>query len=137
MDEALIGQIAKKYFKYSLRIIVAIALVSLIPISVWSTPEAFAMPLLVSVLFSMLVCWAFGAAWKATAKSSPNTLTKLYLASSVFRMLAAGIVVVVYCLLNRQRTEILCFVSIFCLFYIILLVFDCVYFAKVEKHTIK
>ncbi|MCD8210195.1 MAG: hypothetical protein LUC37_01485 [Prevotella sp.] len=137
MDETLIGETAKKYYKYTLRIVVAVALVLLVAISLLGKASICAMPLLISVLFSLLVSWAYGAAWKATAKSSPKTLTKLYLASSVFRMLLAAIVVVVYCLINRQREDILSFVCIFCIFYIVLLVFDSVYFAKVEKHTSK
>ncbi len=136
MDETLVKQISGKYYKYSLRIIVGIALLSLLIVSVRFSINAFAIPLVVSVLFSILSSWGYGAAWKSVAKSSPKNLTKLYLASSIFRLLLAGIVVIIYCLINRGEKEVILeFIIIFCTYYVALLIFDCIYFAKVEKHT--
>ncbi len=135
MDETLIKQITKRYYIYSLRIIVGIALLSLLVISVGFSATAFTTPLVVSVLFSILSSLGYGAAWRSVAKSSPSNLTKLYLASSVFRLLLAAVVVIVYCLIKKEREAILDFIFIFCTYYVALLIFDCVYFAKVEKHT--
>ncbi len=136
MDETLISRISKKYYKYSLRIIVGIALLSLLVVSVRFSISTFAVPLVVSVLFSLLSSWGYGAAWRGVAKSSPNNLTKLYLASSIFRLLLAGIVVIIYCLINKGKREVIFeFIIIFCTYYVALLIFDCIYFAKVEKHT--
>ncbi len=136
MDETLVSRISRKYYKYSLRIIVGIALLSLLVVSVRYSISTFAIPLVVSVLFSLLSSWGYCAAWKSVAKSSPGNLTKLYLASSIFRLLLAAIVVIIYCLVNRgEKGVILEFILVFCTYYVALLIFDCVYFAKVEKHT--
>ncbi len=135
MDGTRIAQVAKGYFKSSLRIVVGLTLAALVVTSVWGSPALVAVPLLVSVLFSLAASWGYGTAWKWAAKSSPSTLSKLYLAASVFRMLAAALVVLAYCLVVRERGPVLWFAGIFCGYYVVLLAFDCVYFAKVEKHT--
>ncbi|CUQ35991.1 Uncharacterised protein [Segatella copri] len=69
-------------------------------------------PLVVSAIFSLAASTAYGEAWKAVAKSSPANLAKFYLAALVLKLI---------------------FTAIFALFYVVLLVFDCIYFARVEK----
>ncbi|MCD8297084.1 MAG: hypothetical protein LUC88_05870, partial [Prevotella sp.] len=128
MDETLVSRVSKRYYKYSLRIIVGIALLSLLVVSVRFSISTFAVPLVVSVLFSLLSSWGYCAAWKSVAKSSPGNLTKLYLASSIFRLLFAAIVMIIYCLINKgNREAIFEFLIIFCTYYVALLIFDCIY----------
>ena len=89
-------------------------------------------PLVVSALFSIIASTAYGEAWKAIAKSSPANLAKFYLAALVIKMVAGTLVFLVYVLLCDKQ-NILGFTAIFALFYVALLVFDCIYFARVEK----
>lgn len=91
-------------------------------------------PLVVSALFSIVASTAYGEAWKAIAKSSPANLAKFYLAALVIKMVAGTLVFLVYVLLCDKQ-NILGFTAIFALFYVALLVFDCIYFARVEKKS--
>lgn len=89
-------------------------------------------PLVVSAIFSLVASIAYGEAWKAVAKSSPANLAKFYLAALVLKLMAGTLVFLIYVLVC-DRQNILGFTAIFALFYVVLLVFDCIYFARVEK----
>ena len=85
-----------------------------------------------SAIFSLVASTAYGEAWKAVAKSSPANLAKFYMAALVIKMIAGTLVFLIYVLVC-DRQNILGFTVIFALFYVMLLVFDCIYFARVEK----
>lgn len=89
-------------------------------------------PLVVSAIFSLAASTAYGEAWKAVAKSSPVNLAKFYMAALVIKMVAGTLVFLIYVLVCDKQ-NILGFTAIFALFYVVLLVFDCIYFARVEK----
>ena len=89
-------------------------------------------PLVVSAIFSLIASTAYGEAWKAVAKSSPANLAKFYLAALVLKLMAGTLVFLIYVLVCDKQ-NILGFTAIFALFYVVLLVFDCIYFARVEK----
>ena len=89
-------------------------------------------PLVVSAIFSLVASTAYGEAWKAIAKSSPTNLAKFYMAALVIKMVAGTLVFLIYVLVCDKQ-NILGFTAIFALFYVVLLVFDCIYFARVEK----
>ena len=89
-------------------------------------------PLAVSAIFSLVASTAYGEAWQAIAKSSPANLAKFYLAASAMKMMLGAVVFLVYVVVC-QKQNILGFAAIFALFYVALLVFDCIYFARVEK----
>ena len=89
-------------------------------------------PLVVSAIFSLVASTAYGEAWKAVAKSSPANLAKFYLAAMMLKMMAGVLVFLIYVLVCDKQ-NILSFTAIFALFYVVLLVFDCIYFARVEK----
>lgn len=89
-------------------------------------------PLVVSAIFSLVASTAYGEAWKAVAKSSPANLAKFYMAAMMLKMMAGVLVFLIYVLVCDKQ-NILGFTAIFALFYVVLLVFDCIYFARVEK----
>ena len=89
-------------------------------------------PLIVSAIFSLVASTAYGEAWKAIAKSSPANLAKFYMAALVIKMVAGTLVFLIY-VLTCDKQNILGFTAIFALFYVVLLVFDCIYFSRVEK----
>ena len=89
-------------------------------------------PLVVSAIFSLVASTAYGEAWKAVAKSSPANLAKFYLAALVLKLMAGTLVFFIYVLVCDKQ-NILGFTVIFALFYVVLLVFDCIYFARGEK----
>ncbi len=89
-------------------------------------------PLVVSAIFSLAASTAYGEAWKAVAKSSPANLARFYMAALVLKLMSGTLVFLIYVLVC-DRQNILGFTAIFALFYVVLLVFDCIYFARVEK----
>ena len=89
-------------------------------------------PLVVSAIFSLVASSDHGQAGKAVAKSSPANLAKFYLAALVLKLMAGTLVFLIYVLVCDKQ-NILGFTAIFALFYVVLLVFDCIYFARVEK----
>ena len=89
-------------------------------------------PLVVSAIFSLVSSTAYGEAWTAIAKSSPANLAKFYLAASALKMMAAIVVFLIYVVVCSKQ-NILGFTAIFVLFYVLLLVFDCIFFARIEK----
>ena len=89
-------------------------------------------PLVVSAIFSLVASTAYGEAWKAVAKSSPANLARFYMAALVLKLMSGTLVFLIYVLVC-DRQNILGFTAFFALFYVVLLVFDCIYFARVEK----
>lgn len=89
-------------------------------------------PLVVSAIFSLVASTAYGEAWKAVAKSSPANLARFYMAALVLKLMSGTLVFLIYVLVC-DRQNILGFTAIFALFYVVLLVFDCIYFARLEK----
>lgn len=126
----------RRYEKLSLWIIATITLVGLIAMNVFGL-FSLLIPFIISALYSIVITFAYSKAWKAVAKTSPNSLTKFYLAASAFRMFFSAFVILVFCIISRQRDAILEFVTVFIIFYIILLIFDCVFFAWLEKRNKK
>ena len=131
-----IKTIAHKYRQYTLWMIVAMSMVILLACRVSAQCDSILPkminPLAVSVIFSLVSTIAYGQSWQAVAKSSPVSLTKFYLAASALKMMLAAVVFLVYALV-ADRSTLLGFTVIFVLFYIVLLIFDCIYFAKVER----
>jgi hypothetical protein len=84
------------------------------------------------VCFTFASSVAYGAAWKSVAKSSPTNLAKFYLAANAIRMLAALAVATVGIIL-LDKSEAIGFAVIFIIFYLSILVFDTIYFSRVEK----
>ncbi len=136
MDKEQIQQIARRYRKVSLWITAGLALAILFCCRVSAQCDNIiprvVNPLCVSAIFSLVCSTAYGEAWQAIAKSSPANLVKFYLAASVLKMVAAGIVFLVYVLVC-DKSNIIGFTAIFMLFYVVLLVFDCLYFTRAEK----
>ena len=89
---------------------------------------------LISAGFHILCSVAYIGGWQALARRSPETLPKYYLAGSAFRLMAAAAVLLVYCVVKRDNPEAIKWFSIvFIIFYLVMLVFDAIFFAKVSK----
>ena len=116
--------VVKRYFQQALWIVVAASFALYWPIT---------QALLVTVIFSFVATLAYGYAWKAVAKSSPTNLTKFYLVGSALRLMAALLVFLVYALVIREKTAVLWFTGIFVGFYLVLLLYDSLYFTGIEK----
>lgn len=63
-----------------------------------------------------------------------GALAKLFLASSLFRLVMGLAAVLVFCTVRREDVDsIRWFAIIFIVFFIVTLVFDAIFFAKVSK----
>lgn len=133
-----IKQIGRKYRQISLWLTAGMALAILFACRISAQCDNILSqvvnPLAVSAIFSLVCSTAYGEAWQATAKSSPANLAKFYLAAAALKMMAAAVVFLVYVIVC-DKSNILGFTVIFMLFYVVLLVFDCIYFARVEKKS--
>ena len=84
-------------------------------------------------LFFAMAGIIHGSAWIFIEEHAPRQITLFYLLSKVLRMILAIMLVLVYLVFvqnNRQDTYV--FVLSLFAFYIVMLVFDSIYFAKVE-----
>jgi len=89
---------------------------------------------LISALFHIICSIAYIGGWLALARRSPQTLPKYYLAGSAFRLMAAAAVLLVFCVVKRDDPEaIKWFFIVFIIFYLVMLVFDAIFFVKVNK----
>ncbi len=138
MRQQSIKQVGRRYKQISLWLTAAMALAILFACRVPTLCDDLVVqvtkPLAVSAIYSLIASTAYGETWTSVAKSSPSNLAKFYLAASALKMML-GIVVFLIYVVVCDKTNILGFTAIFALFYVVLLVFDCIYFARVEKKS--
>lgn len=128
--------IVRRYFQRALWIVAAASFLVMLLMQFLGDTALYrpiTQALLVTVIFSFVATLAYGYAWKAVAKSSPVNLTKFYLAGSALRLMAALLVFLVYALVIKEKTAVLWFTGIFVGFYLVLLLYDSLYFTGVEK----
>lgn len=89
---------------------------------------------LLSSVFHLVCSLAYVLGWQAIARRSPTTVPKYFLATSALRLMAAAAVMLVYCVVNRGDIEsIKWFAIVFMVFYLVMLTFDAIFFAKVSN----
>ena len=89
---------------------------------------------LISAVFLIFCSTAYICGWQVLARRSPQTLPKYYLAGSAFRLMAAAAVLLVFCVVKRDDPGAIKWFSIvFILFYLVMLIFDTIFFVKVNK----
>ena len=128
----MLERISHKYLRQSLLIIVFLSMMTLLYIQLYGS-DAMVVPLVVCAVFQLVTCFLYGKVWSKIATQSPDSLTILYLAASGLRMLTGLATVVAYCLLSHSNEAIRFFVILFLVFYLIILVYDTLFFVKVEK----
>ncbi len=132
-----IGKTAHKYNKVLICLLAGLTLLGLLTIQLTGLMTLL-YPMVISVVFSYVCGLAYIQGWKAMASRAPESLPKYYLAGSAFRLMAAAIVLLVYCVVERHDIQtIKWFAIVFIVYYIVTLVFDAVFFAKVSKNSNK
>lgn len=128
-----INRIAKQYYKISLWIIFGLAVFVLLGMQYFQDTR-LVNALVISALYSLLSSIAYIQSWKSVARHSASSLGKFYIAASALRMLAAIVVAVIAMLLLRDnKNALMGFLALFVGFYLVMLAFDCIYFARIEK----
>ncbi len=129
-----IDSIYRLYNKVSLWLIAAALLVGLLVMQVTSDLR-LVNSLLFTAAYSLVVTLIYGICWRSLARRSLNVLTHFYMAASALRMILALVVVLAgMAILRDSKPQLLGFVGIFVSFYLLLLIFDCLFFARVEKN---
>lgn len=127
------AKIARKYNKVNLWIAAGLFLVGLLVMQILQDYR-FVTALSIGTVFSVITGSVYAHAWKLVAQRSPSSLGKYYIAASVLRMMAAlAVVVVGVFIYKNDRSMLLGSTAIFVGFYLVTLVYDCIYFSRVEK----
>ena len=128
-----IGLIARQYYKVSLWIIFGLTVIILLVMQ-YLQDTGLVNALAISALYSLVSSIAYIQSWKSGARRSTSSLGKFYIAASALRMLAAvAVVVVSMVVLRGDRNALIGFTAMFVGFYLVMLAFDCIYFAQIEK----
>lgn len=129
-----IDSIYRLYNKVSLWLIAAALLIGLLMIQAFSDLH-LVNSLLFTTVYSLMATFIYGRCWKSLALRSPNVLTRFYMVASVLRMMLALVVVFIGAFILRDsKSQLLGFVGIFVSFYLLLLIFDSLFFVKIEKN---
>lgn len=139
MEKTQIDVVARRYSKYALLIVVILTAMAFGVFLLMGSHSGLLVSIAISLVFSLVATKAYEVSWKSLARSSQSMgLAKFYLAAPVLRIIAAVAVMAVYYLVIRRQDDyrvlMLTFTAVFFSFYLVLMIFDCVYFAQVEKH---
>ena len=130
-----IAKIEKGYNKINLWLVVALTLLGLLMSQVLLKPNLVT-PMVVSSIFFIATSKLYGKAWKYFATNSPKVLGRFYLAGSMLRMFLAVIIILIGSFSYRgDKENILTYVVVFVVYYIIAMFFDCLYFFRIEKNN--
>lgn len=135
MLEMNIREIVKKYLTRGFALICTLYIIGIGVERIFTISLDWS--LILSFTFSVITLFAYGLCWKVIAKSSPKSLTLYYMAGSVMRMFLAIPFVVGYWMYSSSFNDVLRFVIVFIIFYLVMLAYDAIYFARVEKQNKK
>ena len=100
-----IKKLSMAYVRYGLMVTVALALIGLMVMQIWFLD--LLTPIIVSVVFSLVICVAISQIWKRVAQSSPDSLPTFFTAVSGFRLLLAlAVMFVAIGCVSRQNRRI-------------------------------
>ncbi len=128
-----IDKLCKKYTRQTLLLTASLFIIALIIFRVWNL-YSLLIPLVISVLFTIVVDTSDALLWRRIAKSSPESLTTFYSAVSGIRMLLALATMFVYYLVEG-RGAMLHFFIVFAIFYFVMVAHHSIFFAKVSNRT--
>lgn len=139
MQTSRIDKVAKKYEQLSLWLTTGLAMAGMIVYSVYPLVAVrfpdFISAIILTVVYQLVACFAYGRAWQAVVKSSPVTLTRFYLVGSILKLMTAALTFLVGALIFG-KAKVVGFTVVFMTFFILHLILDCVYFARIEKQNI-
>ena len=127
-----IRKMSISYIRQGLYISAALFLLTLLVMQVWFLD--LLTPAIISVTFTLLVCFTIGLVWRYVAKNTPDSLPTFFTAVSGFRLLLALAVMFVYYLLDNNDT-MLNFFLVFMVFYVASLAHHTIFFARVSNRS--
>ena len=127
------NKIVNTYIMQSIGLIALLTLVTLFIVWKWGNPSVAEVPLVVVVVFQLVACITYGLVWSSVARSSLASLPTLYLAASAMRMFAGIVVVLGFLFLVSNKEAVRFFIITFLIYYFLILIYETIYFVKVEK----
>jgi hypothetical protein len=131
LEEGTINNTFKRYIKNALIILVGTTLGALMYMNV-AGKETLLQPIIISLVYNTLVSLLFIYIWRAIMQNAREYVVHFYLGATGFRLITAMFVILAYCLTEDIRTQKIQFAVVFCIYYFIMLLFDTLYFIKIE-----
>ena len=128
--------LVKKYMSYGVAILLIMGIVTAI-VDSFITDAQLVTANIISFVFQLVLIAAYGTAWERVAKSSPKNLPVLYMSATGLRLLLAALVLLVYMFTHRTSCSLLAFSVVFVVYYIIILIYDTIFFVSVEKKQLR
>ena len=125
-----IQKLSIAYIRQGLMVTVALALVAFLVMQVKYLN--LLTPVIVSVVFSLVMCVSVALIWRRVAQSAADSLPTFFTAVSGFRMLLALAVMFVYYLVDTQDS-MLSFFMVFIAFYFAMLAHHTIFFARINN----
>jgi uncharacterized protein YacL len=122
----------KTYRKQSLWLVAGTALIALFVMNIMQDLSALK-SLIICIVYTFSVNAFYIGAWQGVARTSMDNLPKFYMAASALRLLLAAVVALIVCLILKNRSSIIPFIVLFSVFYILMLIFDSIFFVKKSK----
>lgn len=125
-----IQKLSIAYIRQGLMVTVALALVVFLIMQVKYLD--LLTPVIVSVMFSLVMCVSVALIWRRVAQSAADSLPTFFTAVSGFRLLLALAVMFVYYLVDTQDS-MLSFFMVFIAFYFAMLAHHSIFFARINN----
>jgi len=125
-----IQKLSIAYIRQGLMVTVALALVVFLIMQVKYLN--LLTPVIVSVVFSLVICVSVALIWRRVAQSAADSLPTFFTAVSGFRLLLALAVMFVYYLVDTQNS-MLSFFMVFIAFYFAMLAHHTIFFARINN----
>jgi hypothetical protein len=125
-----IQKLSIAYIRQGLMVTVALALVVFLIMQVKYLD--LLTPVIVSVVFSLVMCVSVALIWRRVAQSAADSLPTFFTAVSGFRLLLALAVMFVYYLVDTQDS-MLRFFMVFIAFYFAMLAHHSIFFARINN----
>ncbi|MBF1440088.1 hypothetical protein [Hoylesella nanceiensis] len=136
MSDWNLNKVSSRFRKISIGIIAGLSLLLLLLSNVFSEFN-FIHGILVGAVYSIIFSTAYLESWRVVTVKAPSATTKFYLVFMALRFILGALVILSYCLLNNKREAIISFVTVFSVYYLVMMIFETSYFVIIEQKKIR
>lgn len=136
MSDWNLNKVSSRFRKISIGIIAGLSLLLLLLSNVFSEFN-FIHGILVGAVYSIIFSTAYLESWRVVTVKAPSATTKFYLVFMALRFILGALVILSYCLLNNKREVIIGFVTVFSVYYLVMMIFETSYFVIIEQKKIR
>lgn len=136
MSDRNLNKVSSRFRKISIGIIAGLSLLLLLLSNVFSEFN-FIHGILVGAVYSIIFSTAYLESWRVVTVKAPSATTKFYLVFMALRFILGVLVILSYCLLNNKREAIIGFVTVFSVYYLVMMIFETSYFVIIEQKKIR